>query len=31
MMMLDPESPPEFAHPSAWASFVLVGERGAER
>jgi CHAT domain-containing protein len=30
MAMLDPENPPEFAHPSAWAPFVLAGEGGAE-
>ena len=29
MGMLDPENPPEFAHPSSWAPFVLVGEGGA--
>jgi CHAT domain-containing protein len=31
MSMLDPTSPLEFAHPSAWAPFVLVGEGGAGR
>jgi CHAT domain-containing protein len=31
MAMLDPENPPEFAHPSAWAPFVLAGERSAGR
>jgi CHAT domain-containing protein/Tfp pilus assembly protein PilF len=31
MAMLDPENPPEFAHPSAWAPFVLAGEGGAGR
>jgi CHAT domain-containing protein len=31
MAMLDPANPPEFAHPLAWAPFVLVGEGGADR
>ena len=31
MVMLDPQSPPEFAHPLAWATFVLAGEGGAGR
>jgi CHAT domain-containing protein/Tfp pilus assembly protein PilF len=31
MAMLDPKSPPEFAHPLAWAAFVLAGEGGAGR
>ena len=31
MAMLDPDSPPEFAHPLAWAPFVLAGEGGAGR
>jgi CHAT domain-containing protein len=31
MGMLDPKSPPEFAHPLVWAPFVLAGEGGAER
>ena len=31
MAMLDPANPPEFAHPSAWAPFVLAGEGGAGR
>jgi CHAT domain-containing protein len=31
MAMLDPASPPEFAHPLAWAPFVLAGEGGAGR
>ena len=31
MAMLDPENPPEFAHPMAWAPFVLAGEGGAGR
>jgi CHAT domain-containing protein len=31
MVMLDPAEPPEFAHPLAWAPFVLAGEGGAER
>jgi CHAT domain-containing protein len=26
MAMLDPKNPPEFAHPLAWAPFVLAGE-----
>jgi CHAT domain-containing protein len=26
MAMLDPSNPPEFAHPLAWAPFVLAGE-----
>jgi CHAT domain-containing protein len=29
--MLDPSNPPEFAHPLAWAPFVLAGEGGAGR
>jgi len=28
MAMLDPERPPEFAHPGAWAGFALAGEGG---
>ena len=28
MAMLDPENPPEFAHPMMWAPFLLVGEGG---
>jgi len=31
MAMLDPKNPAEFAHPLAWAPFVLAGEGGAER
>jgi CHAT domain-containing protein len=31
MPMLDPSQPPEFAHPLAWAPFVLAGESGAGR
>src|SRR5437868_5610048 len=31
MAMLDPQSSPEFAHPLAWATFVLAGEGGAGR
>jgi tetratricopeptide (TPR) repeat protein len=31
LAMLDPASPPEFAHPAAWAPFVLAGEGGARR
>lgn len=31
MAMLDPKSPPEFAHPLVWAPFVLAGEGGAGR
>jgi CHAT domain-containing protein len=31
MAMLDPSNPPEFAHPMAWAAFVLAGEGGAGR
>jgi CHAT domain-containing protein len=31
MAMLDPENPPEFAHPMMWAPFVLAGEGGASR
>jgi CHAT domain-containing protein len=31
MAMLDPAKPPEFAHPLAWAPFVLAGEGGAGR
>jgi CHAT domain-containing protein len=30
MTMLDPASPPEFAHPAAWAPFVVVGEGGPD-
>jgi len=26
MAMLDPSNPPDFAHPQAWAPFVLAGE-----
>jgi CHAT domain-containing protein/Tfp pilus assembly protein PilF len=29
--MLAPANPPEFAHPLAWAPFVLAGEGGADR
>ena len=29
MAMLDPDNPSEFAHPLAWAPFVLAGEGGA--
>jgi CHAT domain-containing protein len=29
--MLDPSNPAEFAHPLAWAPFVLAGEGGAGR
>jgi CHAT domain-containing protein/Tfp pilus assembly protein PilF len=31
MAMLDPEAPPEFAHPMMWAPFILAGEGGAGR
>jgi tetratricopeptide (TPR) repeat protein/CHAT domain-containing protein len=31
MAMLDPANPPEFAHPLAWAPFVLAGEGGTGR
>jgi CHAT domain-containing protein/Flp pilus assembly protein TadD len=31
LAMLDPKNPPEFAHPLAWAPFVLAGEGGPER
>jgi len=31
MAMLDPKSPPEFAHPQVWAPFVLAGEGEAGR
>ena len=31
MAMLDPTNPPEYAHPAAWAPFVLAGEGGAGR
>jgi CHAT domain-containing protein len=31
MAMLDPSNPPEFAHPLAWAPFVVAGEGGAGR
>jgi CHAT domain-containing protein/tetratricopeptide (TPR) repeat protein len=31
MAMLDRANPPEFAHPMAWAPFVLAGEGGAGR
>jgi len=31
MSMLDPNNPPEFAHPLAWAPFVLAGEGGERR
>jgi CHAT domain-containing protein len=31
MAMLDPKNPPKFAHPLAWAPFVLAGEGGAGR
>jgi CHAT domain-containing protein len=31
MVMLDPSQPAEFAHPLAWAPFVLAGEGGAGR
>jgi hypothetical protein len=31
MAMLNSVNPPEFAHPAAWAPFVLVGEGGARR
>jgi hypothetical protein len=27
MVMLDPANPPEYAHPLAWAPFVLAGQR----
>jgi hypothetical protein len=29
--MLDPNNPPEFAHPLVWAPFILAGEGGAGR
>jgi len=29
--MLDPSSPPEFAHPAAWGAFVIAGDGGAPR
>jgi CHAT domain-containing protein/Tfp pilus assembly protein PilF len=31
MAMLDPVEPPEFAHPLAWAPFILAGEGGEGR
>jgi CHAT domain-containing protein len=31
LAMLDPKNPPEFAHPLAWAPFVLAGEGAPER
>jgi CHAT domain-containing protein len=31
MAMLDPANPPGFAHPLAWAPFVLAGEGGTRR
>jgi CHAT domain-containing protein len=31
MAMLDPANPTEFAHPLAWAPFVLAGESGSAR
>jgi CHAT domain-containing protein len=31
MAMLDPDEPPDFAHPLAWAPFVLAGEGGHDR
>jgi CHAT domain-containing protein len=31
LAMLDPNNPPEFAHPLVWAPFVLAGEGGAGR
>jgi CHAT domain-containing protein len=31
MAMLDPQNPPEFAHPQDWAPFVLAGEGGVGR
>jgi CHAT domain-containing protein/Tfp pilus assembly protein PilF len=31
MAMLDPKNPPEFAHPLAWAPFILAGEGGERR
>jgi TPR repeat protein/CHAT domain-containing protein/tetratricopeptide (TPR) repeat protein len=31
MAMLDPKNPPEFAHPTLWAPFVVVGEGGEGR
>jgi CHAT domain len=31
MAMLDPNNPPEFAHPMMWAPFVIAGEGGAGR
>ena len=30
-LMPDPKNHPEFAHPLAWAPFVLAGEGGAAR
>jgi hypothetical protein len=30
MAMLDPENPPEFAHPSAWALTNVTAEAGAD-
>jgi CHAT domain-containing protein len=31
LAMLDPNNPPEFAHPLVWAPFILAGEGGANR
>jgi CHAT domain-containing protein/Tfp pilus assembly protein PilF len=31
LAMLDPNNPPEFAHPLVWAPFILAGEGGAGR
>jgi CHAT domain-containing protein len=31
MAMMDPSNPPDFAHPMAWAPFVLAGEGGPGR
>jgi CHAT domain-containing protein len=31
LAMLDPQNPPEYAHPLIWAPFVLAGEGGAGR